>query len=149
MDINKRMEMEPALLQSIILSDYAVREQGTGKMTLVGVFHQYNLPQTPAAVPPFFVTVAITNLRGKIESLPVTVRIEEMASSAVVGSATGKIASKAELTVDNIVEIPFPFPHVVFQSVGLYKIVVLVNNEPVGNRTFMVRTITAAAQQDV
>jgi len=63
------MNVEPTLTQGIIFSDLVIKEQGTGKSTIVGSFGAYNLPQVPMQVPPFFTTVFVTNITPRRRGL--------------------------------------------------------------------------------
>ena len=81
------MELEPVLAPNIILSDGAIRELGTNKISFIGTFHNFNCPHFPFQSPPFFVTVSLTNLRGKLERFKIAIRIEHKASNLVAASA--------------------------------------------------------------
>src|SRR4051812_25542264 len=121
------MEMEPALAPNIILSDGAIREVGTNKISLIGTFHNVNAPAFPFNIG-FFVTPSISNLRGKLEHLKIAIRVEDKSSSLVVASALLEIGSTNELKPTDVVQVPIPIA-CSFGSAGLYSVVVLVQNE--------------------
>jgi len=137
------MDQEPTLTQGIFLSDSVIREEGTGKLSLIGTFQTFNALKFPFASPPFIVTVSLSNLRGKLEQLRISVRIEEAASGHVAASNTAVIGSKVDVTQNDIFEIPIPILPAAFPTAGLYHVVVLVNNENIGRRNLMVRSVTA------
>jgi hypothetical protein len=136
------MEMEPALAPNIILSDGAIREVGTNKISLIGVFHNVNAPVFPFNIG-FFVTPSISNLRGKLDRAKVTIRIEEKASSLVVASAVIEVGSNNELGPSDVLQIPIRVG-CSFGSAGLYSVVILFQNEVIGSRDLSVSSITMA-----
>jgi hypothetical protein len=133
------MDSEPALPPAIIFSDSAKRDPVTGKLTLAGVFQRFKSSCIPFTSPAFFATVFVTNIRGKIESLPVTMEIED-SSGIVLSTATGEIGAAARVRRHDVSEIAFPIPPTVFVAAGQYKAVVLVDGERVGYRVFNVTT---------
>jgi hypothetical protein len=133
------MSFEPALTLGIIFSDTAIREQGTGKNSLIGCFSIFNLPQIPCAVAPFFITAFITNLTGDLKEIDVTARIENPKNGMVLASTTGKIQFLQPQERNDVSEISIPIFNLGFPSAELYKVVILINNEKVGERPLLVR----------
>src|SRR5260370_35606007 len=85
------MEPEPALSPLIVLSDLVIIEQGTGKISLIGGFDRFTVPQVPFRTARFFATVGITNLRGAFTEFNVTVRIGLPESGHVILSPRQKV----------------------------------------------------------
>jgi hypothetical protein len=140
------MELEPVLAPNIILSDGAIREQGTNKISLIGTFHNFNCPHFPFQTAPFFVTVSLTNLRGKLDRFKVAIRIEHKASSLVAASAAIEIGSAAEIKPSEIVQVPIPIA-CNFAAAGLYSVVLLVEGEVLASRDLDIIAVTAAPAQ--
>jgi len=142
--------MEPALCSGIILSDSVIREEGTGKMSLIGCFTVWNAQQFPLLVAPFYVTALLTNLRGNVEQIHVTVRLENPQNGHVLTSVSGNMRP-GEHTFDpnEVFEIPFPIKSVAFPSAGMYAVIVLVDNEAIGKRAIAVRSLTAGTISDM
>ncbi len=142
-------EMEPALLKSIMLSDTVIREGGTNKLSLIGIFAQFNASKFPFQIPLFYATPFITNLSGTHESIAVVLRIENPSTGDVLASASGTIqpgeagSEPAPIDRDVIFEIPYPFPGVVFPEAGRYVIKALINGEEIGERFFKVLSVSA------
>jgi hypothetical protein len=136
------MEMEPALAPNIILSDSAIREVGTNKISLIGTFHNVNAPMFPFNIG-FFVTPSVSNLRGKLDRVKVAIRIEDKSSSLVVASAAIEIGSPIDLKPSDVVQIPIPIA-CSFGSAGVYSVVVLLQNEVIGARDLPVSPATMA-----
>jgi uncharacterized protein DUF6941 len=138
------MEQEPALCQGIILSDTVIREMGTGKLSIIGSFSRYNVPSFPFPVPPFIVTVLLTNLQGPLEQFPVAIRVENRRSGHVLASASGDIAASKELTKTEVIEVPIQLPPIIFTEPGVYKITALAENSPLGDRDLSVNSLSLA-----
>src|SRR5438477_9233585 len=91
---------EPVLVPSILLSDLAIVEQGTGKRSIIGSFDQFTFPQFPATYGRFFLTAWVSNMAGTFSALELTFRVEEKGSAHVIFSASSGITFNAETTFD-------------------------------------------------
>jgi hypothetical protein len=131
------MDSEPTLPPAIIFSDSAIRDQATGKLTLAGVFQRFKASCIPFTSPAFFATVFVTNIRGKIESLPVTMTIENP-SGEVISTATGHVSAASQVGRNDVADIAFPLPPTDFKTAGQYRAVVIIDGERLGNRVFNV-----------
>jgi len=140
------MELEPVLAPNIILSDGAIRELGTNKISLIGTFHNFNCPNFPFQTAPFFVTASLTNLRGKLDRFKIAIRIEHKASNLVAASAAIEIGSAAEIKPSEVLQIPIPVS-CNFASAGLYSVVLLVEGDVLASRDLTVMAVTAAPAQ--
>ena len=138
------MEIEPTIPPSVIFSDGVIREERTGKLTLVGTFHHFTPATFPFQPPPFFITVSLSNFRGKLDRFKIAIRVEDKSSGYVVFSAAGEISTSNVLNSSDTVQIPFQvaaaFPHA-----GLYAVVVLEGSEPIGSRDLIVNEPKTAA----
>jgi hypothetical protein len=140
------MDIEPVICPAIILSDTAIREQGTGKVSIIGAFSRLNTPGFPFQGPPFVVTVLLLNIAGPIDRIPFTVRIEAADSAHVVASVTGHFTVPADIAKDDVLEIVAPIPQSFFPSAGKYEVNVLVGTEPLNKRVLLVKSITTTQQ---
>lgn len=131
------MVQEPVLCPAILLSDLVVREKGTEKLTLVNSFGQLRLPKFPFPTPPFFITVWLTHLRGRVSRLDIAARIEEPESGHVLASASGQIQFPPEappFDEHTVLDLPILMPPFFVSRPAIYTIVILVNNEKLGER---------------
>ena len=135
------MEIEPTLPANINFSDAVVREEGTRKLTLIGTFQHFNVQQFPFQPAPFYVTVALANLRGKLQGFKIAIRLEEKSSGHVVASSSGEIGSTAELKPTDTLQVPFQITGI-FHSPGVYSLVVLAQNEQIGCCDLVVKPVT-------
>jgi hypothetical protein len=131
------MDSEPILPSAITFSDEKIRDQETGKLTLVGVFHCIKTTKFPFTAPAFYATAFVTNIKGRIKQLPVSMNIEDSTGN-VIASATGHVGGSGIIAPGEVAEISFPIPPIIFNAAGHYKAVVLVNGEASGSRGFNV-----------
>lgn len=133
------MENEPVVIPAILLSDGIIREAGTGKLSYIGSFAQWNVPQLPFQVAPFFVTAAVANFRHGGMEVPVALRIEKP-DGHTVWSVEGKVGfPDKDLPAGLIVELPTPIVGLQFREAGRYTIRVLIDGDEVGRRDIHVR----------
>lgn len=134
---------EPSSIPAILLSDSTIREAGSGKLSLIGMFEYFNAPNFPFVTPPFFVTVGIANFQGQLQSVPVTVRIES-STGHVHTSAEATFSTKEPINRNDVVQFPFAIPPCQFPEAGRYNVVLLVSGEKIGERPIEVRAITSS-----
>jgi len=140
------MTFEPTLTPAIVFSDSVIKEQGTGKSVIIGSFGVYNLPQFPFPVPPFFATVFVTNLTPDVKELDITARVENPQNGLVLAATAAKVQLPKPPSRNDVSEISFPLVNIVFPAAGLYKVVILANNEKIGERDLMVNDIRSTTQ---
>lgn len=138
------MDMEPALTNGIIFSDLVVKEEGTGKLSLIGAFQNFNASSFPFHSSPFYVTAMVTNLRGKLDKLPVCIRICDKATALTVCNGVIEISSGTPVTPDQVFDLPLRLGPVVFPKAGVYLVEVLIGTETTGKRELPVLAISAA-----
>lgn len=129
---------EPVIIPAILLSDSAIREQGTNKLTLVGCFSHWNGPAFPRQCQPFCVTVLLSNLRVVGEPISIVIRLED-SNHHCLWSATATFPLPNVTPVDTL-DISFPAVGVAFPVAGTYVFTVLVDGEAVGQRTVCLRS---------
>jgi hypothetical protein len=137
------MDTEPVICPAIILSDTVIKEQGTGKISIIGAFTRLNALSFPFQSPGFVVTVLLLNIKGPVDRIPITVRIEDANSAHVVASVTGHFTTPPDITMDDILEIVAPIPPSFFHSAGKYEVNVLVGTEPLNKRLLLVKAATS------
>lgn len=139
------MESEPVIVDGIMLSDHSIREQGTGKLTLIGIFSAFNAPTLPFPAPLFYVTPFLTNFVPGKEKFSLTIRIEQPDTSHVLASVSGKVNfKKDDIPRDLIIDSTLPVKGATFPEAGIYEAVVFVDDQRLGSRKFRVVSRTAA-----
>jgi hypothetical protein len=140
---------EAVVAPRIILSDRVIREEGTGKVSLIGCFDAFISQAFPFQSVPFFATVAVTNIIGFPNQLDVVLRIETPAGH-VVASSQAQLTKRPDASAlprHAIIEIVFPFGTVRFDNPGVFDLVCLVSNEVLARRQFEVKPVTVNPQQ--
>ena len=133
------MDSEPVLPSAITFSDEKIRDQETGELTLVGIFHCIKTSKFPFTSPAFYATAFVTNIKGRIKQLPVSMNIED-STGKVIASAPGHVGGSGIIAMGEVAEISFPIPPIVFNAAGHYKAVVLADGEALGFRGFNIIT---------
>lgn len=139
------MHFEPALTPCLIFSDTVIREEGTGKHSIIGSFQHFNVARFPFVAPPFVVTACFSNLRGRIDHLNLTVRVEDSTTGVVLACVSREIQLQVEATPSDCFEVPFGLPPCQFPRAGSYAVVFLINNEQLGQRPLLIREIQPKA----
>jgi hypothetical protein len=141
------MNSDPVAV-SIILSDLVIKEQGTGKTSLIGIFNNLGVPHFPFPTPSFYATVALTNLTASaVKEFNIVIRIEDPLTGGVLTNVGGNIKFQEPfvLTKEMTFEVSFPVLPFLIPKPGNYEVLILVNNNPAGKRLFVINAITAAA----
>ena len=133
--------MEPVLCSGILLSDGVIREHGTGKLSVIGCFTTYNFQMFPFVAPPFVVTVLLTNVEGQLQGFPITVRIEGATTGHVLASSMAQLNTEQPVPRTDIFEVPIGIGPVNYPEPGIYKVIVLAQNEDLGHRDLTVRRL--------
>ena len=142
------MQDEPVVANAIIFSDGMIREQFTGKISLIGIFDRLSSPAFPF-VARFFVTAFVTNLRGSKKPLSVSLRIEKTDTGHVACSSTAKLQFPEEspnFSPNEVLQVPMP-ALANFPEPGLYAAVILVDNETAGKADLRVDSLSVTSQQ--
>jgi hypothetical protein len=133
-------ESEPVLV-AFLLSDSAIVEANTNKLSLIGCFSQFNLPVFPSTVASFYATIMLTNLGGATE-LAFSLQIAEPKTGHILCATSGKMErSGTGFDQDQYLEIPFSIPPVTFHQPGKYEIKLLLNGEEFTKRPITVNLL--------
>jgi hypothetical protein len=128
---------EPVTIPAVLFSDLMIREANTNKCTLIGIFNQWNCPKFPFQTPPFWVTAFIGNMRG-VKEINITIRLEANASGHVLASLAANIRFPESGIPENaVIEIPLPVNSIVLPFPGVFRAVVLADDEKIAERGFL------------
>jgi hypothetical protein len=117
---------EPVFV-ALLMADRVITEDNQ-KKGILGTFTQFTVRQVPAALPPWFIYAAVTNIVGEH---PFSLNLVFDKSQQVIFSAGGT------LKVDDprrVVELVIPVPNVVFPEAGTYVVSFHVGGEQIGSR---------------
>jgi len=138
--------MDPVICPAILFCDGIIREEGTGKFTIIGTFQFFNAPSFPLVVPGFCVMVMLDNLEAGTKELRVAIRLETSDSGLTIASALANVSIPQGYDPTGTLDVPFRLAQVSFPYAGKFQLVVLLNNEIVGQRRLLVRPISATQQ---
>ncbi|MGH8047197.1 MAG: DUF6941 family protein [Chthoniobacterales bacterium] len=134
------MNAEPCLLPGVIFSESVIRDEETGKLSFLGVFHTFAFWQFPGTIGPFYVTVEVTNLRGLEAGMNVTCRFEMADNGQVIASQTGNMRFAPDnplpLATNIVIDLPMSWQSLAFPNPGPYSVVILADGEEIGRRYF-------------
>ena len=119
--------MNEPVFVALLAADRVITEDNQ-KKGIIGTFTQFNVRQFPAALPPWFIYAAVTNLSGE-HTFSLNLVFDR--SQQVVFSAGGKFAVDEPRRV---VELVIPVPNVVFPEEGTYNISFHIDGEQIGSR---------------
>jgi len=133
--------MPPELSVGIFLSDSVIREENTGKLSLIGGFQFFNSSTFPFQGQPFVVTVGLRNVP---ENRQFGIKVAVVDSkNLTLGRSEGQVLVSKIPHPDAIFEFPFPLPPIIFPEPGTYTIAVTVEGVEVGKRALIVRSVTS------
>jgi hypothetical protein len=133
--------MSPELAPGIFFSDSVIREEGTGKLSLIGGFQFFNANSFPFLGPPFAVTFGLRNLS---ENQQFDIKVEVISPNNVqLADVRGQVRLQKVEAPEASFEFPIAIPPLPFPQAGTYMIAVSVNGMQVGRRPLIVRSITS------
>src|SRR5258708_7661546 len=116
--------MDPVICPAIVFCDSIIREEGTGKFTVIGAFQFFNAQQFPLFIPMGFCVLAmVDNLSAGLKLVKVTLRIEEASSGLTVASALATVNMPGGYDPSGSLDVPFRLQPVSFPSAGNYQAV--------------------------
>lgn len=126
--------------EGIIFSDMVIREEGTGKLTLVNLFSTFVAQGFPFQTPRFYVTVLLSNFSDFSQPVDVVFRLEEPHSGHVYSSVSGKMNFRPDVppNKNEVLEISVQYPATFLPKQGTYFMVALVNATEVRKRAINV-----------
>ncbi|HUI72409.1 MAG TPA: hypothetical protein VL354_17955 [Spirochaetia bacterium] len=117
---------EPVFV-ALLIADRVITEDNQ-KKAIIGTFTQFTVRQLPAALPPWFIFAAVTNLAGE-HAFSLNLLFDR--SQQVIFSAGGKVS------VDDprrVVELVIQVPNVVFPEEGTYNISFHIDGDLIATR---------------
>ena len=121
---------EPVFV-ALLLADRVITEDNQ-KKTIIGTFTRFTVRQFPAALPPWFIYAAATNLTGEHSF---TINMVADTTQQVVFSASGK------LNVDSarrVVELVIPVPNAIFPAADNYGVFFYIDGQQLCSRVLEV-----------
>lgn len=127
------------VLNAILVCDMAIREEGTGKVSLIGIFENINATSFPTLHPELSVYAKLTDADGEY-----VLRLEliQLEKARIIASGETTITPSDRM---GAVELNFNLHNLVFPEAGLYEFRLSANGKHVGAKTLrMVRSGSSA-----
>lgn len=118
------------VFNAMLICDLAIREEGTGKTSLIGIFEEINTARLPARHPSLAVYAKVTDAQGDYALRLQLVRLEDLMT---IGEG------RAQVTVTDRrapTEITFTLGGLVFERAGEYEFRLYANDRFVGQKSF-------------
>ena len=104
----------------------------------------------PFQTPSFWISVSLTNFAPGTKSVTIVVRIEQKLTGLVIGNTAAQIGfPEGMIGRNSVIDLPLPVPGAILPQPGTYRVVVLSNDEKLGERFVEVNLAkpTASAPQ--
>lgn len=119
-------------LSAMLIADLAIREEGTGKASLIGIFENVNAQSFPYRHNSLVVYAKMTDAEGPYDFTLELIRLEE---ATKIAEAT--VSAKAPDRM-GVGELVLSLTNLVLPAPGLYEFRLLANGRHVGSKTFRV-----------
>ena len=129
------------------MSDQVIRDTATGKISLINCFTAFNSAAFPFQAPPFFITALVFGVAGKGKPIHFKVSIKKRDSENYILDISGEATPQGTADPDEIAEMVWAIPSLIFPEVGVYDIVITINREEFRSRSLIVKAITGAPVQ--
>ncbi len=120
------------IFNAMLICDHAIREEGSGKISLIGIFEQIHVPSLPAGHASLSVYAKVTDAQGEYDLSLDLVRLEDL---MVIGHG------EAHATVANRLapmEFLFNLAWLLFERAGEYEFRLSANGRYVASKSFRV-----------
>ena len=127
-----RQEAPHPASSAMLMCDFAIREEGTGKVNLIGIFDTIFATQFPVVHPRLSVYVRLTDAEGEYEFKLEMVRLED---EKAVGEG------RVQATIGDRMgshELIFNLGNLVFERPGRYEFRLFGNQKYIGRAVFRV-----------
>jgi hypothetical protein len=118
--------------KAMLICDQALREEGSGKVSLIGIFENINASAIPFLHPSLAVYVQVTDAYGEYDLVLDLVRLDDM---LVVGSGQGRALISDRLQP---AEIVFHLQLLQFEKAGAYEFRLSSNKRFLARKSFRV-----------
>jgi hypothetical protein len=138
------MPPEPLACKGLILSDLVIRDAGTGKISVINCFTAFNAAGFPFQSPPFYLTAQLSGIARHPKPIRFGVSIKKRDVDVYVLNVSGQFNEQGKGDPDEIGEVVWGFPPLIFPQVGVYDLVFSANDLELGTRTIVIKANTMA-----
>lgn len=119
--------MEESVLVAILFADRVIEEKN-GKKGIIGIFTSFNSDKFPVIFAPWFVYIAVTNLKGKHNFSVILTNTE---NKQITFSIAGELGSE---NPNAVIDLVFPIEKAVFPQEGNYLLTFYIDGAIKGQR---------------
>lgn len=116
----------------MLIADSAIKEERTGKISLIGIFEQIRAPEFPVLHATLSVYVKMTDAQGAYNIVLELVRLDD---AVRIGEARGVLHARDRMAASELV---FRLQNLVFEVEGLYEFRLFSDGRWPGGKTFRV-----------
>ena len=116
----------------MLIADSAIREEGTGKISLLGIFEEVRAPDFPVMHPMLAVYVKMPDAEGTYRFVLELVRLDD---ATKIGEGRGDFQARDRMAAGELV---FRLHNLLFPAPGLYEFRLLADEHWLGGKTFRV-----------
>jgi hypothetical protein len=127
----KSVAPHPAF-KALLICDHTIREFGTGKVSLIGIFHRIRAQSFPAQHPRLAVYVMVTDAQGEYAVSLQLVRLRDLMTIGR-GDARLRVSDRLEPA-----QWVFELAGLTFEEPGSYEFRVVANGQYLGSQPFRV-----------
>jgi hypothetical protein len=138
------MPSEPLVCRGLILSDLVIRDAASGKISIINCFTAFNAVGFPFQSPPFFLTTLLSGITSHSKPIKFGVSIKKRDVDVYVLNVNSEFNQQGKGDPDEIGEVVWAFPPLIFPQVGVYDLVFSADDLEVGTRTIVVKANTMA-----
>lgn len=120
------------ILKAMLIADLAIREEGTGKVSLIGIFEQISAVSFPVRHPTLSVYVKMTDAEGTYD---IAIELLRLDDATRLGEGRGTLEAPDRMAVGEII---VRLDNLIFPAAGLYEFRLLANRRYLGSKSFRV-----------
>jgi hypothetical protein len=129
------------VFKAMLICDQAIREEGTGKTSLIGIFEQIGARRFPVRHSSLAVYAMMTDAQGEYAVRLELVRLDDLMT---VGEGQGRMTVEDR---QKTTEITFTLANLQFEQPGTYEFRLYASGRLVGHKTFRVLRLASPPTQ--
>jgi hypothetical protein len=130
----KSQKKPPPKCKAILLCDQTIIEAVTGKVSIIGIFDSWNLPQFPHPTRPFMAFLQMTDGIGQYT---ISVEVHDLEADQIIAQAQAARMTFPDRTAK--VNLVIPVPPLLLRHAGNYDFVVLADGQEIDRQQFAAR----------
>ena len=124
--------VHPAI-KAMLVCDLFIRDERTGKVSLIGIVERIDAPQFPLTLQTMFVYATMTDGQGDYRIRLDLVRLEDLTSPETLAEANITLHDR-----NSVGELSFNLGGLVIERPGRYELALFANERLVGTKSFTV-----------